>query len=162
MSYQNTYLQPAYDEVMNLTKGTDAATWGDSMDVSTMPASMHAAIAENILYVLPQFFLKLGLSKADPHPRYTRKLFASNPGMLAFNQGAALPNGAAITWPADVTNLSAPPPAANVAGSSSSTTPAPTGMSGPYGASTNGASSILASSGALVGVAAVVVSLLAL
>ncbi|KAG9012412.1 hypothetical protein FRB93_001835 [Tulasnella sp. JGI-2019a] len=140
-----------YNYVVNQTMGTSAYGWGMAMDLSGFPETSYADVAQNIMY--------------------TSLMYAANPGMLEKGQGAT---GTNITLPADIstfTNLAA--------SSSSSTTPAAGAYGGAYGAATtssanaqstaaavgavaNGASGRLVTSTGMVGLVALVASLMAL
>ncbi|KAH9934771.1 uncharacterized protein B0H18DRAFT_869382 [Fomitopsis serialis] len=139
----------------NISSNPMAATWGDSMDMSTMPDWSQSLMAENVLY--------------------TRSFIAANPSIMAadgtLNMGAA--NGQFMV-PQDVSQLNSAGSSSSAASSSSS----PSGSAAAAGgaaASASGASSASPSatgstsgaranvaSGALLGVAAIAATFLSL
>jgi len=135
----------------NMTMGTSAYTWGDSIDVANIPTWSHEELATNVMY--------------------TRLMFAANPGMLENGQGASNPNGSPVTIPADITQLAADSSygsgtassgaAANAGASATSVSAAPTGTAKPIGA-TSGAGVGASSSALVVGIIAVVATFMAL
>ena len=137
----------------NKTMGTSAYNWGDSLDMTDVPESMHLAYMENVLM--------------------TRMLFAMNPDMLETGKGAANADGSAVAIPNDITALSAGSASTGTAnagttGSSVSSDPASTASPSPSSAapsasattSKSGAMSRSVASVSVIGVVALIVSLL--
>jgi plastocyanin len=140
-------LGAAWKTIHEKTQGTPADTWGNKMDVASVPVEQQKGLAENILYY--------------------RSFLAENPGVQELDAGAALPVGTTeFKLPADITSLLSstsgdPVGAANAAAGNPPTTAVPTGAQPTPSALNNGAGS-LKSSGLMVAVVAIAATFFAL
>lgn len=105
--------------VNNQTMNTSAYGWGNEIDMSGMPSSSYADVAQNAMY--------------------TSMFYASNPGMLEKGQGASNVSSTGINLPQDIaTTLSQ---LAVTTGANTTTTTSASSSSGGYGAPAGSSSS---------------------
>lgn len=142
----NLAMQAMY--VANKTMGTSAYTWGDNIDMSDVPESMHEQFVQNVFQ--------------------TRLMFAANGGMLEGAKGAVNADGSPVTIPADITQITAttngdgtpasstPPAAAEGTATASSSAPTSSATGNPTGASKTGGAGRTVASSAAVGIAVLV------
>jgi hypothetical protein len=81
---QNPDLKAAWAVVHKQTQGTSADTWGDHLNVDSIPEDSHMDLAQNIIW--------------------SRAMFAANPGALEANS-AATPDGSPLKIVGDLNTL---------------------------------------------------------
>jgi plastocyanin len=126
------------------SNNTAAANWGSSMDMSAIPSWAQSYFAENVMYT--RTFLAANPETLNSDGSVSLSNLGSNPAMIPTDMSQALNNAASSS--------SAAPAATSSAAAKSSATPA--------GAAKTSGARALGSSGALVGVVAVLATFLAL